>query len=213
MVTKKTRNGTSKKSPTTTERSKNALKGRRYTQQEIYQILFWWVFCDENNHRAAKLASKKLGRTLSSKVLNDMAIREDFYVKAPFMRKEVEKYKRETEEDIDAAELQVVQMGSKMMEIDWRILKEAERFLGKSKPSKFKSMKELIDGVRFVQENATVILGEKNLRKEAWDYTAQTEGGQIAISAERTLEEIAQHEKEEILNTIEQRIISGALDS
>lgn len=194
---------------------KGSRKGHRYTEDQKREILFWWVFCDENHYRTAQLVSKKFNRNITRKTIWKMAIANDFHVKAPFVKSAVEVYKRlNSEEEARTPEqIQLTGMGVNMLEIDWLMVRKAKDYMSGDRRSNspFRSVKEVVDALTFVQMNVSKLIGQENIRRDAWDHTKEQEGGFIASSAEDILKELSRSEQNEILHDLEKRIISGEI--
>lgn len=192
---------------------KTASKGNRFTEEEKREILFWWVFYNENSNRTAQEVSVKMNRNISRKTIWQMAVRENFRMKAPFVKSAVDAFRKKySDEEIKTPEtIQLTEMGVNMLEIDWMIVKQSKDFIAGSKRSTtpFKTVSEMVNALRFVQENVVSLIGETNIRKNAWDHTKEVEGGDIHDSAEIMLNELNRTERQEIVNKIEKRIISG----
>ena len=198
------------KAPSTREAGKNSRKGKRYTEEEKVVILFWWVYCDENAYRTSEIVSRKLLRKVSPKVVIQMANRENFRTRAPFIKAAVEQFKHG--EEVNEDDVAFAKMGSNMMEIDWLLVKDAKEYLTtKKEGTRFRSVKEVIDAMRFVEGNVVALFGDANIRKNAWSYTQETEGGRLAASAEEILENLNKSEEQEIVNVVEEKIIRGEI--
>lgn len=187
----------------------------KFTKEEKRTMLFWWVFYNENSNRAAQEISVKFNRNISRKTIWQMAIRENWRAKAPFVKTAVDAFRKKySDEDIKSPEqIQLTEMGINMLEIDWQLVKQAKDFIaGKSRTNTpFKSVKECVDALKFVQENVTAMIGDSQLRRNAWDHTKQIEGGEIYDSAEIIMNELNVSERQELVNKIEDRIASGKI--
>ena len=194
---------------------KGSKKGKRFTQDQIDEMLFWWVFCDENPYRAAQIISQKFNRNISRKVIHQISIREDFHVKAPFVKEAVDIYKRQNGADVpelSAEQIMILTMGRNMLNIDWMLVKKAKDFLaGNKKVSGFESIKDVIVALKYVNDNVTNLFRQENLRKDAWDYTEEQDAGRISVSAERVLKELSKSDQYEIVNKLEEKIIQGEI--
>ena len=123
------------------QETKGSKKGKKFTQDQVDEILFWWVFCSENSYRTAQIVSQKFNRNISRKVVHQMASREDFHIKAPFVQTAVDAYKREHGTEIpemSAEQIMLLTMGRNMLNIDWMIVKKAKDFIsGNNKKSEW----------------------------------------------------------------------------
>ena len=142
-----------------------------------------------------------------------MAVRENFKMKAPYVKSAVDTFKKKYSEDNPKSpeQIHLTEMGVNFLEIDWQLVKQAKAYItgvGRSN-TPFKSVKECVDALRYVQENVKAILGQENVRKDAWDNTKEVEGGDIIVSAETILNELNSTEEHELVNQLEERIIKG----
>ena len=191
--------------------AKGTRKGSKFTPDQVNEMLFWWVFCDENYGRAASIISEKFApRKVNRTVLRRIVIREDFHVKAPFVKKAVEVYKNKyldlPDSEREPQAIHFTEMGRSMLEIDWQIVRKAKKYIassGRSKDTAFKSVKEMVDALRFVQENVMQMIGQTNLRKDAFDNTDAIEGGVIQASATDLMKQISKSQQNEVVNELE----------
>ena len=198
------------------QESKGSKKGKKFTQDQVDEILFWWVFCSENSYRTAQIVSQKFNRNISRKVVHQMASREDFHIKAPFVQTAVDAYKREHGTEIpemSAEQIMLLTMGRNMLNIDWMIVKKAKDFISgnNKRASGFNSIKEVIDALKYVDGNVASLFQKEQLRRESWDYTEEQEGGRIAVSASKILKELSKSDQYEIVNSLEEKIIEGEI--
>ena len=199
-------------------KSKGSKKGKPFTQDQIDEMLFWWVFCDENSNRTSKLITDRWDRNISRKVVNQVAIRENFHVKAPFVKVAVDEYRSvKTAGQVEvreASEIQLHEMGMNILEINYLLIKKAKEYItntGRAE-SKFKSVKEVIDAMRYVEENILKLIGQENMVKDAFDSTDKIEGSKLRMSASKILKELPKREENEVLNRIEKKIIEGSIN-
>ena len=210
-------NMTTALAPRNKRTKKGSKKGKKFTPKEVNEILFWWVFCKENNNRTAEIVSQQMGRKINRKVIGQMAAREDFHIKAPFVQSSVDLYKREKGLDtpeMTPEQIMLVGMGKGMLEIDHMIVRKAKDFISgiRKESSGFRNIKEVVDALRYVDENVKNLFQRENLRRDAWEYTEEQEGAQIAVSATKILGSIPKTAQYEVVNDLEERIIQGDIN-
>lgn len=195
---------------------KRISKGNRFTQQEIREMAFWWVYHKHNNKKTAQELSSRLKRPITTKQIKNMAIKENFHAKEPFIQSAIEVYKYEDKsESIKGTktpeENKLVEMGMSLLTIDSVLVQRAKDFVTGGDDKLFKNVKEVIDAMKYVSENVENLIGESNMRRNAWNYTTEVEAGQITEAAEVLLDQLTSKQQMMIVSDLEQKIIKGKL--
>ena len=201
----------------TEEKIESKSKSARFTPEEKKEMLFWWGYYKKNFKTASYELTQRLQRKITSKMLKKIALKENFYTKLPFIEVAIEIYKRnELQKEtgnssvygVSPEEHRLTSMGMTFLKLDHLLLEKAEEYITGKNKIFFKSAKELVETLKYIETNVVSLVEERNIRKLAWDYTDELEAGSIMSTAETLLDNLSDSQRALVVNKLEKRIVN-----
>lgn len=176
----------------------------RVPQEEINDMLFWYVVFDGNCYKVAKKIRELYKNKRSRKVVRDIATRERFDLKKHIVRDKVNEYLYGS---TDVGLSRAVELALDLMEIDEAIMKDAKSFAqskGK-KPTMFKNAGEMLAAVKQVTDDLKNLGNIKDPKAAAYQQVHQSQAPILDVSFRDLLEQLPEEEAENLKKSIATR--------
>lgn len=190
-------------------------KRKPIPEEHIERMLFWWVAFEHNTRKVARKVTEETGRKYSNKVVWQIAKREDFGAKEPFIKSKVDSL-AQIEDNTGLAprtpqEIRLIDMGWDLLTFDYEAVKRAVAFVQNDTATKtpYRNMAEVITTLNFVVNSVRAMTGEEDLRKLATQEASRQLGAAISKSVIELFDNISPKEKQRILRSLGRNMING----